>query len=148
MILLLTLIVLSGITSSETNLLIELRRNYEASSKSEKVCDKMLKSIPAHCSNTEMGYKGALFMMKASYAWMPTEKLHYFNQGKDVLEQAIKKEPENAELRFIRYSLQQSIPTFLGYDHKRTDREFLQKELPLIKDAELKKLIHSYLKIH
>lgn len=142
------LMVFSVISTPVPELLSTLRKNYEASSKSEKVCNEMLKQIPSECSVTALGYKGALTMMKASYAWLPMDKLSYFNKGKDLLEQAIKKDPNNIELRYIRFSVQQSVPAMLGYDHKAADRQFLEKNLPLEKDPELKKIIQLYLKSH
>lgn len=148
MMLFFAILAMTTVSVSDASLLETLRKNYEASSKSEKICNQMLKSIPASCSNTEKGYKGALLMMKAAYAWMPTDKLNYFNQGKALLEEAIRKEPSNVELRYIRFSVQESVPSFLGYDHRKEDRTFLENQLPLIKDVSLKNMIRTYLTHH
>jgi hypothetical protein len=41
--------------------------------------------------------------------------LSAFNEGKSLLEKSIEKNPWNAELRFIRLTLQCQSPSFLGY---------------------------------
>ena len=42
-------------------------------------------------------------------------KLEYFNQGKDLLEDAIKEQPLHAEIRFLRLTVQAEAPFMLGY---------------------------------
>ena len=51
-----------------------------------------------------------------------------FRIGKDMLESAIKNDPESVELRFLRYSIQKNIPKFLSYSNN------LEKDLKFVKD--------------
>jgi hypothetical protein len=62
-----------------------------------------------------LGYKGAATAMSAQFKDWPHEKLSAFNEGKSLLEKSIEKNPWNAELRFIRLTLQCQSPSFLGY---------------------------------
>jgi hypothetical protein len=79
------------------------------------------------------------------------EAYTYFNligdlTGKDVLEQAIQKEPLNVELRFIRFSIQCNSPKFLDYHSNiNADKLLLLKEVKAIKDVDLKKRITKFL---
>lgn len=60
-------------------------------------------------------YKGTATAMYASEASSVTEKLRYFNKGKALLEEAVKNDPGNAEIRFLRFSVQSEAPFILGY---------------------------------
>lgn len=48
-----------------------------------------------------MAYLGGLQTIWANHVFSPISKLNTFKEGKKNIEQAIKKEPENVELRFI-----------------------------------------------
>ncbi len=63
-----------------------------------------------------LAYQGAALAMKADYAVNPYKKWSYFNDGKDKIEEAVKRQPSNAEIRFLRLGIQLFTPSFLGYD--------------------------------
>jgi len=60
-----------------------------------------LKNSPA-IDRSLFGYTGLSYMMKANFAWNPYNKLQFFNKGKQYLDGAIKMDPKNVELRFLR----------------------------------------------
>ncbi|MEN9334051.1 MAG: hypothetical protein RLY35_1231 [Bacteroidota bacterium] len=71
-------------------------------------------------------YRAAAVMLKADLASLPNDKLQYFNQGKDLLETCLRKNPWNTECRFIRLTLQCKSPWFLGYhDHIEEDAKVI-----------------------
>lgn len=77
----------------------------------------------------------------------PISKLKTFNEGKKNLESAIKKEPYNPEIRFIRLSIQKNIPSFLGYkENIENDTEFLKKEKSKLESNLLLRHIETLLK--
>ena len=91
-----------------------------------------------------VGYKGAGLMLLARY-----EKLA--NRGPRVkeavqwIEQAVSADPENAEIRLIRLSVQEHLPRFLKYhQHIEEDRQFIQQALPSITDESLAAMINGY----
>jgi hypothetical protein len=129
-----------------TSLLVELRNNYGACSKSEQLCDKMLAKLKNTSGPTEKGYQASFTMMKANWATWPNQKLAYFNEGKDLLEKTIKANSTNIELRFLRYSLQKEIPSFLNYDNKIEDLAYIKKNVASLSDEHLKQKIQSYIK--
>ena len=56
---------------------------------------------------------GNFFMAK--HAVNPLSKYSYFNKGKKALENAVNKDPNNLEIRFMRYISQEQTPAFLGF---------------------------------
>ena len=75
-------------------------------------------------------------------------KYSYFNKGKKLLEDAIKKEPNNIEIRLMRLISQEKTPSFLGYNKNiEADRNFIIKNYKNSDDENLVKFIKNYLKI-
>lgn len=92
--------------------------------------------------NLSKGYLGAVKMVMAKHTCNPFSKMSYFKKGKLLLEQAILKDSSNAELRYLRLSIQLHVPKFLGYHSQiEMDKKFLQHRNGDIKDEKLKKLI-------
>lgn len=61
-------------------------------------------------------YLGGLFIKKASLEKINKDKMEFFKQGKSLLENAIKTEPQNTEFRFIRLIMQENTPPALKYN--------------------------------
>ncbi len=73
-------------------------------------------------SNAEnKAYFGVATAMYAEVAESVSEKIGYFNSGKDLLEEAIGLDWYNPEIRFLRFSVQAEVPFFLGYNDKLED---------------------------
>jgi len=92
------------------------------------------------------GYCGAGKILMARYYFNPYTKYSSFKKGVGLLEEAIQADPTNAELRFLRLSIQNNAPSFLGY-HKQAkqDKLFLYDNITALKDEELKAIISDYL---
>lgn len=121
---------------------------YEAAE--DKAAVKKLSALLAKVNDKSdailIGYKGAAEMMEAKYAFNPITKLSKFNRGKNYLEKAIKKDQKEVELRFIRFSIQNNLPSFLGYnDHIKPDKLMLMNAVPSLTDKQLKNNIIDYL---
>src|SRR5690606_30883120 len=98
-------------------------------------------------SATHLAYLGALQAILAKHVFNPISKLNTFKEGKKNIEQAIKIEPDNAELRFIRLSIQKNAPSFLGYRSRiNEDIEFIKKNRNLISSDILIENIETLLK--
>ncbi len=76
-------------------------------------------------------YKGASIATTANCELMPWKKLKNFNEGKHYIESAVRDEPENLEIRFIRFTIQTNIPPILNYDNMEEDKNFILKNLNL-----------------
>ena len=85
-------------------------------------------------------------MIMAKYYLNPYSKLSSFSEGKSFLESSIEKDTANVELRYLRLTIQNNAPSFLGYKSKvDDDRNFLTSSLSKLKDEELKTIISKYL---
>lgn len=92
-----------------------------------------------------LAYLGAYQTVWANHIFNPLTKLATFKKGKKNIELAISKEPENIEIRYIRFSVQKNAPSFLGYNsHLKEDRDFLVKNKKKSIQICLKKILkHS-----
>ncbi len=89
-----------------------------------------------------MAYVGALKMRKSEFLKQAKAKLDLFKQGKLLLENAIIKNADNPEYRFLRLMIQEHAPKILKYNHQvEADTKLIIKEYdhlpPDIKDAVL-----------
>jgi len=85
-------------------------------------------------------------MMRCRYGLNPIHKFRRFKKGKSLIEEAVKKEPDNPEIRFVRFAIQTNIPAFLNYNHHITkDKKYLLDNVKTIKDKKLKQDILTYL---
>ena len=93
-----------------------------------------------------LGYRGIAKTLLGKHAFNPVNKFSYFNKGKKILEDALALSPENVELRYLRLTLQENVPSLLGYSDRITeDRAFIKAKLPGLADPQLKKMITDYL---
>lgn len=96
-------------------------------------------------------YKGVSIAMYAELASDVSKKFEFFNQGKTLLEDAVKKDASNPEIRFLRFSVQAEVPWIVGYSSNlKEDAQIiinaLQKGSINAKDDFWKKAISFMLK--
>lgn len=145
------LILFAHLTSvaSEPNIK-SIRLKFHNSTSSEEVCKDLIKQLEPYNERNSpllLGYKGGATMIMAKHSFNPFSKMSYFKNGKTILEKAIQADNNNVELRFLRYTIQTNVPSFLGYSSQiEKDQSFLKQSVSGLKDAELKKIITSYLK--
>lgn len=91
--------------------------------------DKVFGSAP-NKSPLNLCYFGVVQALKAKHAWNPYYKVKYLNDAEKILQTAVNHEPDNIEIRFMRFSIEHNVPGFLGYTkHLVADREELIKQL-------------------
>lgn len=95
---------------------------------------KFFESIKSetYSSPVHQAYAGTLEAASAECVSMPYTKIEYFNRGKKNLEEAVKRAPDNAEVRFMRFATQANIPGFLFYDNIREDVEVIIRQFPTL----------------
>jgi len=127
----------------------ELRQLYyqaAMSKKSWKQLSKLLSPVDTKSPAVLVCYKGVSEMMEAKYLISPWSKLNSFRSGKRLIEEAVRRDSQNAEIRFLRYSVQTNLPSFLDYkDDMESDKKFLIANAGNIKDKVLKNNIIQYL---
>ncbi len=125
--------------------MIELRSNYPKALNDKQICNDMITILSKENLNTiEKGYYGAYLVIWANHIWNPMDKLSTFKKGKIVLENAIKEDPKNVELRFLRLSIQSNVPKILNYDQNiMSDLTFIKEHKDKIQTNELLKMVNE-----
>lgn len=106
-----------GYHFQENTKLPELRRAFfkiEGDSKKAEPVYIAFK-LSAVDNDVAKAYIGTLESILAAEQGNPFSKLSWFNKGKKKIEEAIKSSPDNAEIHFLRLSVQQKAPGFLFY---------------------------------
>jgi len=92
-----------------------------------------------------VAYKGAGIALKGRYAKKIKDKKQFFAEGVSLVEYALKKAPNNIELRFIRLGIQENTPKLLKYKGKIIeDKDYILSRFKAVKSSKLKKHIKDY----
>ena len=111
-----------------------LRLTYYRSVDDEEVMDDLEKLIFSEEFGSDssgqpaiiVAYKGAFEALKAKHAFWPVSKLNYLNKSLEILSKAIEIEPNNLEIRFLRFSILHHVPGILGHsDETQEDAEII-----------------------
>ncbi len=127
----------------------EVRTSYSKAVLDKKLCKKMIEELELSKEKSviDLAYLGAYQTIWANHVFNPLSKLATFRKGKNNIELAISKEPENVEMRYIRFSVQKNAPSFLRYNsHLKEDKDFLVKNKKNINSDFLQKNIETLLK--
>lgn len=127
-----------SMSSILTTAQIEMFQNLYFQATNEEGIKKFYQTLSIHKANTdiEKAYKGVAIAMFASLADGVKAKFSYFESGKKLIEDAVSADPNNAEIRFLRFSVQAEIPWILGYSSN------LENDANLVINAAEKKTIN------
>lgn len=107
--------------------------------------NQQLSSVTKNDKPVLLGYKGAGIALKGRYAKKIKSKKQFFIEGVTLLEYALKKAPNNIELRFIRFGIQENTPKLLKYRGKiEEDKSYILSHYKMVKSSNLKKHIKAY----
>jgi hypothetical protein len=102
---------------SEANDIKKIREDYIAavtnSNKANDLCVEL--SSIKNPDALILAYLGSAQAIKAKHAWNPVSKMSYLKEGFNTINKAVIKDPNQLEVRFLRFSLQFYVPDFLGY---------------------------------
>lgn len=104
-----------------------LRYHYEQAAANKEAGEKFYKLLHGYAGHDALvlGYKAASEAIKARDASM-LNKLTYVQQAARTFEQAVALDGDNAEIRFLRFSVESNLPPFLGLSkHVDEDKAFL-----------------------
>lgn len=147
-------IIISIFTSNFTQAydIKKIREDYITAINSSEKADELYNQLSA-IKNPDpllLAYLGSVQALKAKHAWNPVSKLSYLNQGFKTINHAVAKAPNEIEVRFLRFSLEYYVPSFLGFSKNlAVDKvkiiELLQKQNPIKLDIDktiLKNMIY------
>ncbi|MBK6610094.1 MAG: hypothetical protein IPI59_03665 [Sphingobacteriales bacterium] len=135
--------------SFASSVIDEARMNYNKAVQDKDLCRKMIDELEKskEKSPVYLAYLGGFQTIWANHVFNPISKLQSFKEGKNKIEQAISKEPDNVEIRFIRFSVQKNAPSFLGYSNNIIDdRNFIIKNRDDVSSEVVQKNIEILLK--
>lgn len=104
-----------------------LRRHYELAAADKTAGEKFYKLLADYNDRDALvlGYKAAAEAIRARDASM-FNKLSYVQDASRTFEQAVGLDPQNPEIRFLRFSVESNLPAFLGLSkHVEEDKGLL-----------------------
>ena len=110
----------------------DLRRNLHLAATSKNTCETFIAHLNKYKGHDPVvyGYKAAAQGIMADHAWNPYLKVKYVRNSAKIFEEILDKNPEAAEVRFLRYSLEYYIPRYLNMSgHLQEDRAIFLKSL-------------------
>ena len=108
-----------------------VRENYIQASQSKEKANEFNELMVNYTgeNKTMLAYKGASIALKAKFATDRKTKKELFTKGITILEQAVKADSNNAEIRLIRLSIQENTPKILNYKANISeDKKLILKE--------------------
>ncbi|WP_419700949.1 hypothetical protein [Mucilaginibacter sp. NFX135] len=111
------LFMIQGVKADEPNLK-NIRRQLREAINDSKTTDSLYKSLNSIKNRTGIidGFIAGVQALKAKHAWNPYSKIKYIKNCEKTFEKAIEVDPHNIEIRFMRFSVEDSVPGFLGYN--------------------------------
>lgn len=131
LILTLLLTFLSLVSDANPYSVVNLRRHYQKAAANKEEGEKFHQLMAAYSQQDAvvLAYKAAAEAIRARDASM-FNKLTYVQQASKQFDQAVQLDGDNAEIRFLRLSVESNLPAFLGLSqHVDEDRQFLIKTL-------------------
>lgn len=97
-----------------------------------------------------VAYIGTLEALKAKHSWNPYNKIKFVSLSQKTMKKAVEQDPNNLEIRFMRFTIQHYTPSFLGFskdleeDRKAIVRQFKNRKFGLA-DATLVRSIAAFM---
>lgn len=136
------------VTARERDLLHVRELYYKASvsKRDAELFSREMEKTSGLQASLHAGYTGVSWMIRASHAVNPYNKLAYFIKGRDLLDAAIAADASNVELRFLRYCVQTNAPAFLSYRDKiADDKRIILMGYHQLADEDLKTRIRNFM---
>lgn len=100
----------------------ELRVTYYNGVEDEKYIDSLQLLVKSYYSKNQnniptiiLAYSAGIDALKSKHAFWPFTKMSYLNSSMDLFKEVVNKDPNNLEIRFMRYSILHYVPGILGY---------------------------------
>jgi len=126
----------------------DVREQYYSASKSKDNAEKFYVLMGKYNKDNKvlLAYKGAAISLKSKYTSDRKTKRDLFVEGVSMVEKSVKAEPNNAEIRLIRLSIQENTPKILRYKANIEEDKKLVLNTFEKQSKELKEYIKLYAK--
>lgn len=130
--------------NTETNIEI-IRETYERSESDSKSANKLKDLTASESSPLIKAYHGVSYAFLAKHGSNPMSKLSNLKKGLNIMNQAVKLDSKDVEIRFLRYSVESNIPRFVSFEsHTIMDKKFINENLQTKHDYY--KVINAFMK--
>ncbi|MCV2484821.1 hypothetical protein OD917_07785 [Flavobacterium sp. SH_e] len=120
----------------------KIRGNYLLAFHNKKLCRDMIVELNGSSDPLRLAYSGGFRAIWARHIFNPISKFETFNNGKAEIEKAVLLDPENAEIRLIRFSVQSNAPRIAGYkNNMEEDKKLIKANLQKMSSITLKELL-------
>lgn len=106
----------------------DLRQRYLEASKDEKLSKEFYKLMQSYDERhpVVLAYRGAAEATMAKHVWNPYSKLKHLNSALAIFNQAVALDNKNAEIRFLRFTVEYYIPRYLKLsEHLEEDKNMV-----------------------
>ncbi|CAN5914056.1 hypothetical protein BH24BAC1_BH24BAC1_31160 [soil metagenome] len=113
-------------------LLSKMREMYPKASAKEEVGRKFYDQMASYRGTNAvvLGYQAVSEAVMAKFVWSPYQKLRHLRNAQKIFQQALSTDPRNPEVRFLRYTVEYSVPRYLKMsEHLAEDREMVVDHL-------------------
>ncbi len=124
----LTTLLLLASWSGATPDLPALRHQYAEAVQDEAAALRFYTALKTYSGSnaTVLAYRAVAEALQARYAWSPLVKLRAVKVADRLFTRAVATEPRNVEVRFLRFTVESSVPRYLGFSqHVADDRAYI-----------------------
>ena len=111
--------------------LLDTRNLFIEATKNEEIANKLFeltKNSTIDVNYKQHSYNAIAILLKSKYVVNPFHKIKLFKKGKKKLDMVIQEFPNDIELRFLRFCVQNDTPEILNY------KKNIKQDSQLIKD--------------
>ncbi len=93
----------------------DLRKVYVTAAKDKNAYERLAKHLADYKGDDVLvkAFRAGIVGMGAKYAWGPYAKLKHVRSSAHLFEEILKEDPNNAEVRFLRYTIEYYVPRYL-----------------------------------
>jgi len=123
-------LVMANTTTEETDLTLARLYFERVGTQESAVSNLKILTEAKQAKPIYKAYLGAAYCAEAKYRWNPYSKLEKVKTGMALLNQAVASESSNIEIRFLRFCIEEHLPSSLPYkQHIEIDKLFILANL-------------------
>jgi hypothetical protein len=115
------------------NVNIELaRKEFKKAAFNDKVTNEVYQVLVSSKTQDPLtqAYVAYFTALKARHVTSPYEKITYVRSFDQAIKKAVALAPDNFEIRFLRFSIQDKLPTYLGYSKElAVDKKIIMQKI-------------------
>lgn len=108
----------------------KLREEYLKAESNSSSAENLMKLTEGKTDALSKAYRGSAWAFKAKHHYNPVKKLEYVKTGLMTLNQSVTIDNQDVEVRFIRFSVEEHIPSIVSFtSHIKEDKKFILSNL-------------------